>query len=233
MRHSSEESISQLSSTQAKEQDVQQFWYDGIISTVNSSEARTQIFYFPLEEELTIEEMPSAFRAFESRTKSGMADKCKKFSNQPPSYNSPQGFLICLRKMMAGISEAFRNRSENDRWIQLPIRSKYVYNATLYQLRMDKIKVHDIFGLSLPVNKETDGSMGNRFRNVAEAKFKICDKEGKERHSFVCWFPMEGRLEGIPIQIQDNPRWWLQVRLQLISMEESDISLPWKDQIPQ
>jgi hypothetical protein len=54
MRHSPEEFISQVaSSSRLKDQSQAKFWYDGITSSVKRESAQTEIFYFPLVEEVT------------------------------------------------------------------------------------------------------------------------------------------------------------------------------------
>lgn len=63
--------------------------------------------------------------------------------------------------------------------------------------------------------------MQSSYRNVVEADFRIVNQQTGEPHLFTCWFPLEGPLKYVPIQIQDNPRWWLQIQLQLVEIQES------------
>jgi hypothetical protein len=177
------------------------FWYDGIVSTVEREGAQTEIFYFPLTEEVTIDGMPRVLRAFEDRTRRGEADKSRCLENRLLRYKTPQGFLICLQRMMAHITGEFKSGSGKENWLHLPLLSTYVYNAGLYQLQVEKVKTHKTFELSHPKDSKIHMPSGNRFQNVAEADFKIVNTTSKERHSFTCWFPMGGPLESIPIQI--------------------------------
>jgi hypothetical protein len=220
MRHSPEESISQVV-TSSRAQDQKQFWYDGIASLVRPDEAQTDIFNFPLIEEVTSERMDSVIRAFDIRRASGAADKSRALHNQPLQYESPQGFLLCLKRMMSGIIREFKISARAGSWMPSLNHSTYVYNSKLYGLRTTKVKLHKAFQLENPNAAKSSSLLTGAFRNVAETGFDIIDVGSNERHSFFCWFPLEGALEGIPIQIQDNPRWWLQVRLQLKDIEET------------
>jgi hypothetical protein len=219
IRHSPEESISQISSSRAQEQEKYQYWYDGITSLVKPDEAQTEIYNFPLVEEVTSARMDMALRAFESRRSSGPADKSRKFSNQPQKYDSPQGFLLCLKRMLIELSRSFKTNQRVQGWVAPKIRASYVYNARNYHLQLKRVKIHKNFRLGLPAATKTRLPSGSLFHDVAEAGMDIVNADSGERHRFTCWAPMEGPLESIPIQIQDNPRWWLQVRLQLVDME--------------
>ncbi|MBN1567608.1 MAG: hypothetical protein JXA73_07160 [Acidobacteria bacterium] len=221
IRHSPEESISQLSSSNERENSRNQYWYDGIISIVKPDEAQTQVFYFPLNEEATVERMNAAENAFQSRSMSGVPDKSRRLTNQPARYDSPQGFLICLQRMLAGINKEVNKLHDSKVRLQSFIRSAYVYNAKLYYLELKKIKLHKDFKPAQPSATKTGSPLVNQFHNVVEAGLEIVNADNGERQSFLCWSPLEGPLENIPIQIQCNPRWWLQVRLQLVDMEET------------
>jgi hypothetical protein len=221
MRHSPEESISQISSSRSREQNENQFWYDGIVSHVKPEEARTDVFYFPLFEEVTLDRMEETLRAFHARRASGPADKSKTLFNKPSQYDSPQGFLLCLKRMLQEICKDIKNgparRSEGRQQKQ----SRYVYNARLYTLKLDQLKMHKTFRFDAADSVKASGLSAVSLNDVAEAALQIHNNSTGERHSFQCWFPVEGSLAGIPIQIQDNPRWWLQVRLRLVNVENN------------
>jgi hypothetical protein len=221
MRHSPEESISQISSSRARQENENQYWYDGIVSLVKPEEACTAVFYFPLVEEVTLDRMEETLRAFHARRDSGPADKSKTLSNKPSQYDSPQGFLLCLKRMLQEICKDIKNGPTRRDEGQPQKRSRYVYNARLYTLKLDRLKMHKTFRFDAADSVKASGLSAGSFDDVAEAALQIHSNSTGERHNFHCWFPVEGSLAGIPIQIQDNPRWWLQVRLRLVNVENN------------
>lgn len=221
MRHSPEESISQVSSSRLQEQKENQFWYDGIVSHVRPEEARADLFYFPMVEEVTLDRMQEALQAFLARRASGSADKSKTLSNKPYQYDSPQGFLICLKRMLQEICKDIKNGPARRGEGRPQKQSRYVYNARLYTLKLDQLKMHKNFRFDAADSVKASGLSAVFLNDVAEAALQIHNNSTGERHGFQCWFPLEGSLAGIPIQIQDNPRWWLQVRLRLVNVENN------------
>jgi hypothetical protein len=224
MRHSPEESISELSPAKLKEQGKRQFWYDSIISTVKRHEALTDIYYFPMAEEVSYSSLDQVRQAFEGRSASGSADKSRKLANQRVLYDTPQGFLLCLMRMIEEAGRRFPQESEHSSSGKTNLHWPYVYNANLYQLQLERIKHHKEFRLANTAAVPVQPILQSSYSNVAEADFKIVNQKTGERHLFTCWFPLEGPLKYVPIQIQDNPRWWLQVRLQLVEIQESQLA---------
>jgi hypothetical protein len=224
MRHSPEESISQLSSAKSKEQDKRQFWYDSIISTVKRQEALTEIYYFPMAEEVSYSALDQVRQAFEIRSASGSVDKSRNLLNQRAVYDTPQGFLLCLRHMIEETGRRFSQDTTRASSGKSKLQWPYVYNAKLYQLHLEKTKHHKEFKLANTASATVQPALPSSFRNVVEADFMLVNQQTGEPHRFACWFPLEGPLKYIPIQIQDNPRWWLQVRLQLVEIQESQLA---------
>jgi hypothetical protein len=221
MRHSPEESISQLSSVKSQESGKRQFWYDSIISTVKQQESLTDIYYFPMTEEVSYSALDQVHQAFEVRRASGPADKSRNLPNNSSRYDAPQGFLLCLMHMIEETGRLFPHDKERSSKGKDKLHWPYVYNANLYQLHLERVKHHKEFRLANTASVPGQPALQRSIRNVAEADFKIINQQTGEPHLFTCWFPLEGPLKNIPIQIQDNPRWWLQVRLQLVEIQES------------
>jgi hypothetical protein len=224
MRHSPEESISQLSPAKTQEPDKKQFWYDSIISTVKQQESLTDIYYFPMGEEVSYSALDQVRHAFEIRRASGPADKSRNLPNNSARYDTPQGFLLCLMHMIEETGRRFPQDKELLSKGKARLHRPYVYNAKLYQLHLERVKHHKEFRLANTASAPVQPAMQKSFRNIVEADFKIVNQQTGETHLFTCWFPLEGPLKNIPIQIQDNPRWWLQVRLQLVEIQESQLA---------
>jgi hypothetical protein len=218
MRHSHEESISQLSPAKSQEQGSRQFCYDSIISTVKRPEALTDIYYFPMSKEVSCSALDQVRQAFEIRSASGSADKSYKLLNQRTLSDTPQGFLFCLIHMMEETGRRFPQDRAQSAIGKDNFHWPYVYNAKLYQLRLESVRHHKEFRLGNAATASIQVVLQSSFPNVAGANFRIVNQQTGAPPLFTCWFPLEGSLKYIPIQIQDNPRWWLQVRLQLVEI---------------
>jgi hypothetical protein len=218
MRHSAEESISQVNSSQRKEQGQQQYWYDGILSYVQPQEAHTEVYYFPMTEEVSLEKMEQARRVFDLRRERNNPDQVKRLSNVPVQYGTPQGFLTCLRGLMESATRRYREKGDKG-WEKEYFQSTYAYNARLYKMESISSRLHRSFAMPLPAHSSQQLSSA-ALNNVAEVEYQVTNYASGERYRFTLWFPMSGALENIPLQIRHNPRWWLQVQLQLIDIKE-------------
>lgn len=89
----------------------------------------------------------------------------------------------------------------------------YAYNARPYTLQLKKLRTRDRFRLD----------SGRQFRDVLELEFETRNRETGARHSFALVIGTQGELRGVPLRIEDKPRWWLKVRLELV---RSNADLP-------
>jgi hypothetical protein len=217
MRHSSEDSLSQVTRQNQQDKDKQQYWYDGIISTIQPNEATTEIYSYPLVEEISLEKMEMAREAFQLRRRQGGPNASKRLSNLPRQYQTPQGFLTCLHNLMAAATHRFQQNGEKG-WENSSDQATYAYNARVYKLETLSRHFHRQFPFVL--SGSIGVNSGGTIPNVAEIDYQLTNLASGERHRFSLWFPMSGPLQNIPLQIRDNPRWWLQVQLQLIEARE-------------
>jgi hypothetical protein len=224
MRHSEEESIAQLSESRRSDESRKLFWYDGIISTVSDKGAQAELYHFPLEEEVGLGDIGKIQQAFENRRKSGAADKSRNLAGLPSRSDLRQGMLIALQRMLGNISESFKKNPGNTDWTKRLSRQSFAYNATPCEMILTELRYHESFQLIAAASASAGLSLANPIRDVAEVDLQITSPNKSGKESFTIWFPLAGPMESIPIQIEYKPRWWLQVQLQLMEMEETAIA---------
>lgn len=212
MRHSDEESLSEVQEKNRNEQAEELYWYDATRSTVLPGRADSEIRYFSTQEDFDYRNPKAILCGYVDRLKNGAADKKKELSNpeREKRYKQPLGFLTAIRTFTDQVLETYRKEKK---WTRDDPVVNYVYNSKLYQLKLKNVKHHDSFGL--PLAEEVNGEKEKKFRNVIQEDFELKNLATGDTHDFSIWVPLEGEHRGIPIRIEDKPRWWLRIELNL------------------
>jgi hypothetical protein len=85
------------------------------------------------------------------------------------------------------------------------VNQEYVYSSKLFSLSLRKTKLHKTLKLST----------GEEFEKVVELQMETKHLESGKKHRFILYLATYGDLIGVPVRIEDQPRWWLKVRLDL------------------
>lgn len=208
MKHSKEESLSEVQSNSAAENGS--FVYDGIRSLVGPEEALSEIRTFAAGEDFDYRNSDPIHCGYKKRLAGGPPDKSRKLTKRE-GYQAPFGFLTGVNSMLQGAVKAYGAGGD---WMSQRPTLVYVYNAQKYQLRLKNLKFEGDFDIPLP-RKDGEREREQRFRQVAKAEFEIKKLGTDYDHEFNIWFPLEGRYRGVPIRIEDKPRWWLRIELNL------------------
>jgi len=84
-------------------------------------------------------------------------------------------------------------------------KQEYVYSSKPFSLSLRKARLHKTLKLST----------GEEFEKVVELQMETKHLESGKKHRFILYLATYGDLMGIPVRIEDQPRWWLKVRLDL------------------
>jgi hypothetical protein len=209
MRHSSEESLSEVRSNAAKEKEKSLFWFDAIRSDVSTFENSVVVHFFSQEKEFDYTNPAGVDCAYRQRLQAGPPDRQRRLGREEASYTAPHGFLTALRTLMEQASERLEQKSAG--WSSYRPSLPYLYNAKAYRLAVEGLDQHRSFELA-PANAKDKAP---QFTNVIEAEFEVTNLKTKETHSFSIWYPASGPLKGVPLRIVDKPRWWLRIELAL------------------
>ena len=117
-------------------------------------------------------------------------------------YAAPYGFLTAVH---AFVREALRTEASDAVLSSVEKEKPYVHNARPYTLYLEKIKLGEDFKLSHK----------NRHERVLELRMKTKNRETGKTHRFTLFVATKGKLRGVPLRIEDKPRWWLKVRQDL------------------
>jgi hypothetical protein len=211
MRHSSEQSLSDVRTSDRNEKSENLFWYDGIRSRVSPERAETEIVYFSRQQDFDYNNFQPVVDAYQNRRAGGPPDKRQALTQASGLYAAPLGFISAVREILRAVSERFQ--SGDSEWREGSYALNYAYNAKAYRLRVARIRHYP----RLPEKFWTvpPSGLDEAFQNVAEAEFELSRVPGRDTRKFLIWFPMQGAHRGIPLRIVDRPRWWLQVELNL------------------
>ncbi len=207
MKHSKEESLSEVQSNAANEN---AFLYDGIRSLVEPDAALSEIRTFSSAEDFDYRNSDPIHCGYRKRLEGGPPDKSRQMPNQK-AYQAPFGFLTGVNSML---QSAVKGYQAGGNWTSQRPSLVYVYNAQKYRLRLKKLKLEGDFDIPLP-RKDGEPEQNRTFKKVARAEFEIEKLETDYDHEFTIWFPLEGQYQGVPLRIEDKPRWWLRIELNL------------------
>lgn len=86
---------------------------------------------------------------------------------------------------------------------------QYIYNATLFQLSLKSSKILEKVNIN-----------GCSYSNLIESRFETRNKETGKTTKFTVIYGTEGPLNGIPVKIVYQPRWWF--KAELLMMTDKD-----------
>jgi len=226
MRHSKEESITQVRASDSREKADNLFWYDGIESTVTLQGTRSEIRIFSQNEDFDFQQSESAWAAYSRRRETGPPDRFRLLENTK-LYEQPLGFLTAVRELIREISRRFQLVPQS--WMQTRYQISYAYHAKAYSLQVKRLRYEPRFVVQAQ-HGNPSGSSSREFSDVVEAEFRIAEKPNGRPHDFTLWFSTKGADAAVPLRIVDHPRWWLQVELNLIPSANTEVgSFPISD----
>jgi len=199
MRHSDEESLSEVKNRQAEDT----FWYDGIQSRVTPDGATAIVHFFSEKKDFDYTQPAGVECGYRRRLKAGPPDRSRQLKKTEFPYPQPFGFLTAVKYLVREVSDRFAKRSP--KWAAYRPELSYVYNAKPYEIAISDLEHH----------REYEPAAGWQVKDVIEAEFRVTNLKTQEKHNFSLWFPTTGPLRNIPLKIVDKPRWWLRVELTL------------------
>ncbi len=206
IRHSDEESLSEVRSKSGKNQT--EFWYDAIRSEVTETGASSTIHFFSQNRDFDYSQPAAVECAYQQRLRGGPADRSRKLEGNSKKAREAYGFLTAMRLLTDIVADQYEDPKRP--WARYRTQIPYFYNGKSYRLALTGLKLHRKF--ELPVR---EGRPVVNFTDVAEAGITTTNLTDGGEHDFSIWFPMKGRMRGIPVKIVDKPRWWLRVELTL------------------
>lgn len=215
MRHSEEESISEVRANAYGEQSKNDFLYDAMLATVTPQQAISELRVFAEKNDFDFRRPERVQQSYQEQAQNRPPHKRKQLENRTHLYTEPYGFLTAVRETLREVSTRFGEGQSH--WSRArPVRT-YVNSARTYRLRVQNIRYHRTFALERGDGNREKNSV---FPSVAEVDFEVKNLEKGSTHDFSIWFPLQGPLQGVPVKIQDRPRWWLNIELYL-DMEEN------------
>jgi hypothetical protein len=177
--------------------------YEGIVCEVEKTGAGSKIWRFQSSEEDTNRDPDRIGNEYISLAKTAPPFLERVIDNRVGEYEHPQGFFTAVRRMA---DDAVRRIDNNSSLSGLKgTKQEYVYSSKLYSLSLRKVKLHKTFGLST----------GEEFEKVVELQMETKHLESGKKHRFTLYLATYGDFKGVPVRIEDKPRWWLKVQLDL------------------
>ena len=177
--------------------------YEGIVCEVEKTGAGSKIWRFQPSEEGTYINPDRIGNEYVSQVRTAPLFLERAIDNKAGEYELPQGFFTAVRRMA---DDAVRRIDKNSSLSGLKgARQEYVYSSKLYSLSLRKVKLHQTLKLST----------GKEFEKAVELQMETKHLESGKKHRFILYVATYGDLRGIPVRIEDQPRWWLKIRLDL------------------
>lgn len=215
MRHSKEDSVSQVIDNASRDESRQIYLYDGIQSTVQPRRAHSEIRVFSQDHDFDFRQPDRVKCSYRNRLDAGPPDKKRSLHNEKDLYRQPYGFLTAVRAAVRTVMDRYQADPSGQQWQKVRPRLTYVYNAKIYQLVVRDLDLQKTFRMESSEEDPRQEFRDTVFQNVVEASFRLSNSQEDYHHDFSIWFPMQGRLRGVPLRIVDKPRWWLRVELTL------------------
>ena len=197
MRHSAESSLNEALDSTKKASEAGQFLYDATLSRVTPALSTNESRILAEKEGFNYRNPESLLEKFRDSLANTPPAKRGELANTTRVYDAPYGFLT-------GVAQLIRRVREGDSKASLT----YVYNSKPYTLSVRSVRP---LADSQLKSEWKDGGV----RDVSKVRFQIYNTIKKARMDFELWLPRSGPLEGIPVRILHQPRWWLRLQLDL------------------
>lgn len=202
MRHSEEDSLSQVLAGSSSQNSSGQFQYDATDSLVTWSEAHYEVRIFSDPREFHYLHPDWLLSRYETEIKKQSATRQRTLYPLRPPFSQPYGFLSGMLEL---IRQLLRIQDQDRRLLCASRPSlTYVFNAKLYRLEVQNIDISDHF--SSPLSDKS---------SAAKVQFQVTNLVRKSRNQFWLFVDLNGEHSGIPFRIIHQPRWWLRIQLDL------------------
>jgi hypothetical protein len=199
MRHSPEASMSEVRQAPGRDGAAQPF--DLTRSSVDRRLAGHEFWVFTDTEDFRYAQPARLLNRSRKLLIGGEPLRRRVLLNDPRCYEEPYGFL--------GALQAFIHRIITHPTVEWQGQTiVYVFNAKPFTLTLVHLDRMDAFA----------GRNGSQpYPATAMARFRCENTVKRTRTDFTLWIPLRGELQGIPVRILLQPRWWLRLQLDLVS----------------
>ncbi len=170
--------------------------YKRILTRVTRGDSSSVVTSSLFARDYTYRDLPAVLRAFESQpTKASAPRQMRVGQNVRP------GFLIAVADLLYDCTYAFKRSGASG----LTARAvQYAYNGQLYDLKLGRPDV-------LKNARYGDQAYGP----LLKGWFELRNRAGGSSEWFQVVWGVQGALEGVPVYIEYQPRWWFKATLVL------------------
>ncbi len=186
------------------------FLYKAIRSEVTGRRATTEIRFFVEKEDFHYRSPERLLLKYQQSIQSTPPEKRRELVISPAEEDVPAGFLTAVQILVGRIAREARRNPRG--WTRISPSICYYYYAKPYRLTATKMTPVEKFEL---VFTGQTGEPNAVLEDVAKVEFKIENLKDGLDHDFTLWFALGGPLEGLPVRILHQPKWWLRLRLDL------------------
>jgi hypothetical protein len=183
------------------------FVYQSVRSEVNDKMAATEIRFFVEKEDFNYRAPEGMIRRYQQSLSATAPEIRRELARQAANYDIPAGFLTATQSLVAAISDQAARKPTG--WTALRPAVRYAFHAKPYRLSVRRIAAVQNFPTSAA------GTSGTGIQNVAEVDFRIENLKEGLTYDFTLWFALSGPMQGLPLRIVYQPKWWLRLRLDL------------------
>lgn len=182
------------------------FLYKAVRSEVNEKEATTEIRFFVEKEDFNYRAPERLIRKYRQSISSTPPEIRRELPRQAANYETPAGFLTAAQSLVTRISDQAARNPKG--WTGFRPSTRYAFHAKPYLLSVRKIRSAENFQAPF-IGKP--GAVSP----IAEVDFRISNVKDAMEDDFTLWFALDGPMQGLPLRIVYQPKWWLRLRLDL------------------
>ncbi len=183
------------------------FLYKSIRSEVTDKSATTEIRFFFENQDFNYRAPESLLSKYQQNLISTPAAIRRELPRASADYEVPAGFLTAAQSLVTRICEQAVREPRG--WTAFRPTMRYAFHAKPYRLVVRKIAVAQNF------HTPAVGTSGTALQNVAIVDFRIENLKQALTEDFTLWFTVDGPLQGLPLRIVYQPKWWLRLKLDL------------------
>ncbi len=182
--------------------------YKAIHSDVTSTDATSEIRYFVENEDADYRTPEGPLRGLRESISTAPPETKNGLLRGAGTYDAPYGFLSALKNLVGQITTAATLDSNG--WTTVTPSVRYVHQANPYRLLVRKIR--RVEGPLRPPSEHDNGR-----RELADVDFRIENLSDEVGYDFTLSFPLQGPMQGLPVRVAYQPRWWLRLTMDLES----------------
>jgi hypothetical protein len=205
MKESKGDTVSEMDAELSDEEMKKQHLFKANLSRVDPDRALATVVPYFTDQDLDLHQLENAEAAALQRIDKGESTARVLDESALERCGRRQGFLFTMKELI----ESSLSQPE-------PLPSMcYIFNAKVYTATLIDIEPVAVKSVELDLNGEEE-KVRTEYRDLLSARFLVVDQASSKKVKYTVLIGTTGRLRGVPVRIQYQPKWWFRVTLDLL-----------------